>query len=349
MAHRAACGRFYLCLSTLAGALLAIGLPGCSPPPPSQDALFYYLSVTRYGGSVRRAWPAGQAYLDGVMTQYRALEKAMRPLDDQLVVESLWPAEDPRWTNAEALAEHIKELDELLKEDGERAKSQTKAVEELTKAFDNLPKDLPFNSNQARAEFVGRLWTALVGSRQRFDQYLEGAPMLVAERRALYATAQAALTAATQPASQPTTTQPDFAAQHAALLDILKSYRASRVDYAKHRLPMLARFLRDINKREERQEYELLSAERDSLRKGLESIPKSLRDRAEALAKEVRKLEDSVGEPGADAAYVQRRIDFGRKYAETLRTQATDWTARVTQIVSKAAESAGPAVRSPED
>lgn len=146
---------------TGAGVLIAIGTAilggGCGiRPEPSEEAVFYYLRAAQVNGQVRRAWPAGQEYIDRILHLDAQLREEIADLERYRVPEELWLREDPRWRDEEAVAERSEELRRLL--EGHRP-TRDAVLRELEAAVRKVPP--PLAESVDPDAFAERVWAAL--------------------------------------------------------------------------------------------------------------------------------------------------------------------------------------------
>ena len=347
-----------LCLATL----LATGTVGCTPPPASEQALLSYMENASYGGQVRRAWPAGQAYLDGVMKCYVVFRDKRESLRQMARAESLWLKSDPRWQDKAAVDEHIKELEKLLKTisegdqpttaeaaeeptEAERLKSLTPAqlIAKIDEAIRDLPADLEFPGEASRKDFIHRAWIALLGGRDNAGDEIATLEDLIKTRLALYRSA-ADNADGFDPergglALSDEARQAELAAQYDAFRQTLSDSQDAFMKDAEERLVMLAHYIRDIDKREERFDYELYDNERKHLRDKLNSMLKACRVQADSAEKELTRLEEECERAAQDQRHqLERKLKSQKTFVEELRTVRDAVQSRVREALKRAEE-----------
>ena len=350
-----------LCLA----ALLAGSTVGCTPPPPSEQALLSYMENASYGGQVRRAWPAGQAYLDGVMKCYVVFRDKRESLRQMARAESLWLKSDPRWQDKAVVDEHVEELEKLLKtvsegdqpttaEAGETAEEPTEAerlksltpaqlIAKINEAIRDLPADLEFPGDASRKDFIHRAWIALLGGRDNASDEIATLEELAKTRLALYRSA-ADNADGFDPergglALSDEARQAELAAQYDAFSQTLSDSRDAFMKDAEERLVMLAHYIRDIDKREERFDYELYDNERKQLRDKLNSMLKACRVQADSAEKELTRLEEECERAVQDQRpQLERKLKSQKAFVEELRTVRDAVQSRVKEALKRAEE-----------
>jgi hypothetical protein len=241
----------------------AVWFGGCSlAPPPSEEGVLWYLRNARVEGRVRRIWPAGQAYVDRILSLDAELTRARARLAVWTADTSLWGKDDPRWADPEAIDAHLEELEEVL--DGE-AHARRQQLRKLSEAIGEVPDSLPLGDAAAREAFEARVWAALAVDGVPLEDAVAELEALVARRRVLYEAARAGLDEA----------------QHAALLRSMIERRDRFIAYAAERLAEIASREQQIDKRDTRDEFDGLFDERKYLRDALLDIPKHYYARAE--------------------------------------------------------------------
>lgn len=339
-----------LLLGGLLGATM--GTHGCAPPPASEDALLYYMEIARYNGKVRRAWPAGQAYLDRVMQYDVALDRKLGLLGEMRTPESLWANADPRWKDREALEKHVSDLEKRLDEPQELLDStedlkevdallRRELMERIGEALDDVPEELPFTSDAAKADFVRRAWDALAGGRASRERAISWLEARVRERLVLYREVLAEI-------EQFDTTRPGLHVLDAGLDVELNSHlmalrtdmaavRARFIEYAQLRLRVLEPQVVQTDKRTERAEYELLSSERQYWRDELAGIPKDVNDAATAAEKRLKQAKKQLKQANAEESrLLEAEVAFCEARIEELRAQQRELEQRIGAILERA-------------
>lgn len=391
--HRSRCALLVtLCIP------LVLSLQGCSPPAlkgqAAEDAILYYLGNARFGGPVRRLWPAGQQYVDRIMRHDRVLEAKTEALEQWTQPETLWPTYDPRWQDPEALKAHILELEQALeeldtiagveakleeleartstqpdetvatprwtakerekrtealekkrKELQERQEKDAKAADEkkdlslltraallesMSNAINALPEDLEHSSEAVRQDFVNRVWNSLKLPDGLPRSYIPDLEARVAQRLALYRDALEQLGPATQPAAGGGAGLPEeLADAHAALQQQFQDKRQRLIDRAAGRLPRLDAMLNSMDKREERDDYELMSSERAALRRRLERFPAQLRERSRAIEKDIAALQEKKSPTS------QAQIAALQRWEREISAQHEELEKRIKELLGK--------------
>lgn len=321
----------------LASAVSAIvGAGGCSPPPPSEDAVLYYLRNARAHGGVRRAWPAGQAYVDGVLKADADLQKELsllKPLGDPL---KLWPPSDPRWQDKAAVAKRLAELKELAEE---HPAKRDAALEALGKAIAAVPAGLSLKEPRQRAALADKVWAALAVDEVPLDEYILRLERPLPLHLALFQEVSAAeeqvdsdrLGLAFKDAQR----EADILAKYAAVKAFAENEQEAWLRYAELRWGEVSARLQSVDKHEQRGEYERLSAEQKHLKNRMEAIAKSYQTAADEAAKTNVYIQKA--QPEALTAEEELRLEL-RLAAETARREhlladATALKARVDQIM----------------
>ena len=348
----------FLCLA----ALLATCTVGCSPPPPSEEALLYYLENASYGGKVRRAWPAGQQYLDNIMKPCVVFWDKEEGLRELASVESLWPKSDPRWQDKAAIDEHVEELEKLLKtiEGGdqpataESAEEPTEAerlqrltpaelIEEIGAAINDLPADLEFPGDASRRDFIHRAWIALLRGHDAAGERVAALEAQVRTRLALYRSAASEADDFDSErgglARRDDAREAELVAQYDAFCQTLADKRDAFVEYADERLVMLAHYIRDVDKREDRFDYELYDNESNYLRDRLNAMLKARRAQADGAASALAELEKELRRAAKDERpQLEVSIKAQGAFVEELRTVRDAVQARVKEVLKRAEE-----------
>lgn len=321
-----------------------VGGMGCtkSPPPPNQESLIYALGTLRFGGAGGRLWPEGQAYYEAIRGAYQQWRAEVQLLAAQAVPEALWPKDDPRWQDPEARQVEIRRLDPHVADTGERRQARDKALEALEAAVANVPAGLGLTDGPRKAEFVGRVWHALANRREATRTEVAALEALVRDRQRLYRPAHAtAAPADTQPedeqaATAPTAAAPSFDEAYEELRQALRQHRDASLIEAGRRLERVEAMLRQTDKREEPQEFLLLTSERNYLRSRLEAIPAGLRRELIRLETELKHLEQQYASATADKkAELTRRIAATRDWAAALRQERDELEARIAEIFAR--------------
>jgi DNA repair exonuclease SbcCD ATPase subunit len=310
---------------------------GCSPPPPSEDAILYYIRNARVRGPVRRAWLAGQKYLDAIMKHDAALQQELRPLTAVTTPESLWPKSDPRWQDRGALETQVKDLENLLALTGGGKEARDRELRDLQQAVEAVPAGLTFDTPERKAAFGGNVWDALAVRHVPLTEYVADLEAAVQARLDLYRTVLFAAT--------------DFDAGRQAILDqqydaFAQRLRAARETYlarADQDMVADAKALATINKRQQRLQYEALTNESKYLRDELEALAKRLSTQAEQAANELKKLQAQLKQANTEQkTKLETELAFRRQRAEELDAEAKAVRKRFEEIRQRAEAAKGP-------
>lgn len=324
-----------LCMAAVVGPA-----EGCRPQqPPSEDVILYYLRKARVEGKVRRAWPAGQAYVDAVLKADAKLQRQLDPLRELCSTLSLWRPEDPRWREKKPCAQRMTSISELV-EGGERNRAML--LEQLAEAVDQVPDGLGLESAEAKNAFVARVWEALVLGRLdlRTGQAVEPLEAVGSAYLQLFRAVQdcaddfdpgnSGLSFRTVACRQ------TVDRQYGALQQNLEAGREGFVRYAEQQLMELAPRLAGIDKAERREEYEYLSDRRDYFRRRLEAIPKRLLETLRATENELKGLErDASKAEAGDKNAIDVRIAFSKRFVGDLKQEQETWQSRVQSILER--------------
>jgi hypothetical protein len=308
-------------------AMVGATIFGCSPPPPSEDAILYYLRNARVRGPVRRAWPAGQKYLDAIMKHDAALQQELRQLTGVTTRESLWPKSDPRWQDRSALETQVKDLEKLVAPTGSVKEARDRELRALQQAVEAVPAGLTFETLERKAAFVSKVWDALAVRHVPLIEYVADLEATVQARLDLY---RAVLLAADDfdPARpglwfKDAGRQATLDQQYDAFAQRLRAARETYLARAEQDLLADAKALATINKRQQRWEYEVLSNESKYLRDELEALAKRLSTQAEQAANELQKSQTQLKQANAEQKpRLEAEVAFLRQRAEELDAEA---------------------------
>ncbi len=321
-------------------AMPVVAIFGCSPPPPSEDAVLYYLRNARVRGPVRRAWPEGQAYLDQIMKHDAALRKEVNKLTAVTTVESLWSADDQRWQSKSAIEEQIGDLEKLLDSNGEHREACRKDLDAIGTAVEAVPAGLSLDDPTAKAAFVGRVWEALYVRHVPLRDHVENVEATVRMRLELYS---AVLSAAgdfdsAQAGLKFTDAERQAAVdqQYGAFAQCLRSNRETFIAQAEQDMVAAAQKLQSVDKKRQRVNYELLNNERKYLREELDALARGLAARAEKAQKEVEKLRQNLTRAGAEEKKLEIQLGLDSAHADELSAEAKAMQNRVTEICRRA-------------
>lgn len=311
-------------------AVLGIGLAvalcgGCEQyPPPSADALYYYLANARVRGNLRVCWPGGQEYVARVMKLDTRLQTEVKPLEALLGIDALWPSDDPRWRDVKALAEAAAELSRELDAGAEQ---RAATLKELEKALAEFPDDLPLEGPEARTALLERVSDALCVDGEPLRERIAGLEGVAAARlRLVQEVRQCAAhfdTAASGLAFTEAECQQLVQARYAALEEAMGARHAVFWRYAGERVPEVVAALAGIDKKAQRAEYEHLLNVSAYLRNRLEATPKAYDPLIKAAEKKLQAHEK--GNPkltDEEAARLTRRLDDLKQRREAVEKQA---------------------------
>lgn len=321
----------------LASAIAAIvGAGGCSPPPPSEDAVLYYLRNARVHGGVRRAWPAGQAYVDKVLKADAVLRKKLnllRPLGDPL---ALWPDTDQRWQDKDAVARRLEELAALAEE--HRAEREA-AFRALSEAVEKLPEGLPFAAPQEQAAFLDKVWTALAVDGVPLPEHMRRLEALLPPHIVLFQKVSAAVERVDPNrlglAFEDAARQADILGKYAAVKAAAENGQEAWLRYAEEHWNTLAARLKSVDKHAQRWEYEWVGADQKNLKARLEAVPKSYQAAADGVTKVIDDLTMLAGkvQRPEEKSKLQTRIAAEQKRREALLATASAMKVRVDRII----------------
>lgn len=305
--------------------LAAAMLPGCSPPPPSEEAILWYFRNVPIHGEVRRVWPAGQAYVDKVLKAHAAVMKSLEPLAAQTTPLSLWPIDDPRWQDAQAVKRHTSELEELAI--GARHRRDV-LLGELEEALRATPEGLELDTPEAKEAFLERAWAALSPPGGELHALRATLEVYIDERLALYRMVRDDGAARNTQA---------FAAAHRALEAEFRAAREGSIALAEERLDEIGRRLASLNKRQERDEYGTLFWEQKYHRDLLQDIPKRVYAARETARKELARLRKQAPpqKPEARTRY-EARVAFLEAQIERLAAEHEALKKRIGKLIKPA-------------
>jgi len=328
-------------------ATVAVVTFGCSPPPPSEDAILYYIRNARVRGPVRRAWPAGQKYLDAIMKHDAALQQEVRPLAAVTTLESLWPKSDPRWQDRGALETQVKGLEKLLAPTGGGKEARDRELRDLQQAVEAVPAGLTFDTPERKAAFGGKVWDALAVRYVPLAEYVADLEAAVQARLDLYWTVL--LAADDFDAARPglwfkdAGRQATLDQQYDAFAQRLRAARETYLARADQDMVADAKALATINKRQQRLQYEALTNESKYLRDELEALAKRLSTQAEQAANELKKLQAQLKQANTEQkTKLETELAFCRQRAEELDAEAKAVRKRFEEIRQRAEAAKGP-------
>ncbi len=304
------------------GLLAAATFIGCAPPEPDQDAILWYFRSARVDGEVRRVWPAGQAYVDKVLTTWAELQQELDALREVTTVNSLWREDDPRWFDTELVVEHTRELIELNEA---RKPKRALLLEQLEEAVNDVPDAPGLNAAAAKKAFAELAWEALSGKGTDLRATVEDLEGLVADRLRLYRAVAA---------QGDTFDGGDFPAVHDVLRRKLRERRSAFIDAAADEIASINERMKTIDKRQERDEYSYLFWYRTHLRESLQAIPKGLYQRAakaRAELEELRETAEAAAKPDPQRA---RKIAHLEALIPDLEADREALQARIDPIIA---------------
>ena len=330
------------------GVLTAVcATSGCKPQlPPGEDAILSYFRSARVGGGVRRAWPEGQAYVDGVLEIDAKLQKELKLLREFQDVHSLWPREDPRWQESKELADHTDDLYRLV--DGHGPEREI-LFRRLGEAVNEVPASLSLAGDE-KARFLERVWAALVlpGTGLGVD-LCEAIPRLEEPARLHLKLARAVQAAADDfdpdqsgLVFKETARQEQIDQRYGALERLLHEHREAFLKHAEQRIGACRERLKTIDKGAEKLEYEYLNDQEKYLRDELEALSKQLTAMIDAAKSALPNYEkDARRAKPQQKAELEAKIGFTRQRIEQLAAEKEELTARIAPIVKKPGQSGG--------
>ena len=310
---------------------------GCSPPPPSEEAVLYYLRGARIHGGVRRAWPEGQAYVDRVLKADAKLQKELGLLREVVTPLSVWDRGDPRWQDKAAVTAQVAELTGLQQEHGVL---RAQALQELADAINKVPKDLPLKPPGNTATFIEAAWKALAIDEVPLREYVSRLESLVAMRLAPY---QAVLAAADQWDASRTglkfkdaARQAQVDAQFAAFQKAVAGRQPAFIALAERRLAEIADRLKVVSREGARWEYDALGDERNYWRHELEAISKEMLGDVKDAEKALKAAEKELSRADAKGkSKLESRVAFGKGQLDRCREEYDQVKARVVKIIEE--------------
>ena len=314
------------------------GTFGCAPPAPSEEDILYYLRNARVQGKVRRAGPAGQAYLDSITKANAALRKELDLLREVATPESLWAPGDPRWRDKETLRAELAALEKLCHE---HKLPREQAYDKLEGAVEKVPEELALESDSDKSIFIDDVWSALTFVDSALDAQVVFLEQLLQERLALYRavlnnsddldSTQSGLVFMDE-SKQATVTD-----QYDAFETKLITQREMYIAFAERELLESKKSLKAVDKRKQRMEYDYLEYKSKYIRDTLESYYKDLDaliDQAEEelndLQKKLRQAEDK------EKSKQKRQVEFQTGWVDELRITRDAIKARVEGILERA-------------
>ena len=338
--------------SGLCVAIAAFAAGGCAPElPPSEDALLYYVRNARLlhfssgksDGRVRRLWEDGQEYVNTVLKADAALQKTLNPLREFTGPLSLWPRQDPRWQDKDALTEQLSALVEHV-EGGKPDRELL--LGKLAEAVAKPPAGLNLTTPDAEAAFVAKVWQALA----IHGVDLRGGAVVaqLEEVGAAHLQLARAVRDCTDHFDRDQTglrfkdaaCQQQINEHYDTLQQLLIDRRAALVDYAEQTLATGALRLKKVDKREQRNEYEYLTNQKTYLRTELEAIPKELRAAIKKMQEKLEQLRDQAA--GAEDSKLAASITFHEQRLEELTGDRDAWQARIDEILKKTGDQPEP-------
>jgi hypothetical protein len=319
---------------------------GCKPQlPPGEDAILSYLRNARVGGGVRRAWPEGQAYVDGVLEIDAKLQKELELLREFQDVYSLWPREDPRWQESKKLADYADDLYRLV--DGHRPEREI-LLRRLGEAIDEVPASLS-DSEDEKASFIERVWAALalrgtelgVDVRVAIPRLEEPARLHLKLAREVQAAADDFDPDRTGLAFKETARQEQIDEQHGVLEQLLHERREAFLKHAQQQIADCRARLETIDKRAEKLEYEYLNNQETYLRDQLEALPKELAAMIEAMEEELRQHEkDARRAKPEEKSKLDAKIAFAKQRIKQLSANRDELQARIGPLAERPGQTA---------
>ena len=325
---------------------------GCKPQfPPGEEVIFDYLRKAPIEGRVRRAWPAGQAYLDKVLKARAALLKEMEPLYALTHPSKLWPHDDPRWQDETQVADLMAELVDLAA--GQRKKYEI-AARKFAEAIADVPAEFDFAAGDKRTPFLAQVWSSLKydGQAQQLTDVIASLEGLAIE----YGNLAHAVTECKEHLDKTTvglhfkddSCQTRVDELHGTLLAQLREGREQAAQEAEKDLLDTVSKRKDVDRSAEKLDYEYYTDKRKYLLGLLEDIPKRLHTQVEKAQDKLKEAQDNLteaqseaaGAEGEAAALAQAKLDFHTQYLQFLTAEEAKWKQRVEAIKIRAKEAA---------
>ena len=309
---------------------LAAAAAGCRPQlPPDPDAVLYYFRDARVQGEVKRVWPEGQKYVDNVLAADAKLQKELGKLTPWQTPESLWPREDPRWQDGDAVKKQIDVLTKLL---GTDQTDRNESLDKLRAAVGAVPATVTLPPAGSAADFAEKAWQALALDGSALGLDVREAPAKFTE----FAQAHLNLFQAVQTAAgdldpqtpglhfKDTARQQQIEQRYADLAKRLEQQRGTFLQYAEREL--LASRPSGAKAAQER----YLGFRRAYLRKQLEALPKAIAGVEERTQTEFERAER--GKIKASSA----QVAFWKQRVKNLAAEREELKSRVEAILKKA-------------
>lgn len=303
--------RTILFAATLAAGTL---IAGCSDiyPEPSQDAVYYYLAGARLHGKVRVCWPEGQEYVTRITKADAELAKLLAPLRALLDPGVLWPPDDPRWQDQDAVKNRATELADLLSDEARQQRQE--ALDALEQEIDDLPPSLKLTGKAEEEAFKKRLHAALMVDGQPLRDHVAALESVAEAFRDLYAKA----------ATCAETIDPDIAefgyADETCRREVMRLYKAARdavsaqyqrfLRHAATRMNTIRETIDTLDKKKQRERYTLLDNERTYYKRTFERRARKIQS---LIRHAERELSDAHRKKDAAA---KRRIAFLKRQIE---------------------------------
>ena len=269
--------------------------------------------------------------MDAVLKADGKLQAELNKLTTWRTPESLWPREDPRWSDAKKLTEQIDKLYKLL--DADNAK-RAAALAELQKSVEAVPASSKLPPADATA-FADKVWQSLaldgpglaLDVRAAASKYTEDVQAHVS----LFTTVRESVSdidpAATGLKFKDQARQESIDRAHADLATRLQQNRERFFQFADQGL--IASRQATTNPREERYQ----GFRRAYLRKQLEAVPKSIAALIERSESELKNAEKSTSKAApTEVAFLTQRIKDLGKLREELKAR--------TEAITKKAQAA---------
>ena len=307
-------------LVTGTGVLVAIGTAilcgGCGIRlEPSEEAVLYYLRAAQVNGQVRRAWPAGQEYLDRILELDAQLREEIADLERYRVPEELWLREDPRWRDEEAVTERSEGLRRLL--EGHRP-TRDAVLRELEAAIRKVPP--PLAENVDPDAFTEKVWAALAPQgpalgqpvRTVISELEEFADDHLELCRAILDCTEFLDPHSTGLAMADEQCRERVETQYTALLTALDAGRENSVLHAERELRRIRAELAAPDARADKHKHQYLRDLRKYLRDELSALPKDLHEATRSAQRELATAEAGAAtnsELRAKAAFLELKLE----------------------------------------
>lgn len=144
----------------LSFALLAWGLLGCTPSPPTDaNDVLDYLRNASVGAQLRRLDAPSQTFVDQLLGIRAKIHAAQKPILRS--VDALWPLDSPKWNDMKALEKQQKALQTWLA-DAKEASTKKPTRAELITQFEQALAKAPAHEASLKAPEQRIQWLAKI-------------------------------------------------------------------------------------------------------------------------------------------------------------------------------------------